>query len=98
MDCSNAGRTGDLAPFLEGLPAAVVDHHSSAERFGEVSFVDPLAPSVTFMTLALIEALGLTPTAEEAETLFFGLCTDTGFLISGTSIRAVPKPSSTRRV
>jgi phosphoesterase RecJ-like protein len=27
----------------------------------------------------LIEALGLVPTPEEAELLFFGLCTDTGF-------------------
>jgi phosphoesterase RecJ-like protein len=31
------------------------------------------------MTLALIESLGLEPTKEEAELLFFGLCTDTGF-------------------
>jgi phosphoesterase RecJ-like protein len=31
------------------------------------------------MLLSLIEALGLTPTTEEAELLFFGLCTDTGF-------------------
>jgi phosphoesterase RecJ-like protein len=31
------------------------------------------------MVLGLIEALGLTPTPEEAALLFFGLCTDTGF-------------------
>jgi phosphoesterase RecJ-like protein len=31
------------------------------------------------MTLAVIEALGLEPTRHEAELLFFGLCTDTGF-------------------
>jgi phosphoesterase RecJ-like protein len=31
------------------------------------------------MILGLIEALGLAPTTEEAELLFFGLCTDTGF-------------------
>jgi phosphoesterase RecJ-like protein len=31
------------------------------------------------MVLAVIEALGLSPTAEEAQYLFFGLCTDTGF-------------------
>lgn len=79
MDCSNAQRTGDLEPFLAGLPVAVVDHHASADRFGDVGFVDPAAPSVTFMTLALIEALGLEPTKEEAELLLFGLCTDTGF-------------------
>ena len=31
------------------------------------------------MILALIEALGLVPTQEEADYLLFGLCTDTGF-------------------
>lgn len=79
MDCSNAGRTGDLAPYLDGLPVAVVDHHASGEAFGSIAFIDVKAPSVTFMTLALIEALGLEPTREEAELLLFGLCTDTGF-------------------
>jgi len=79
MDCSNAARTGDLEPFLAGAPVAVIDHHASSERFGDVSFVDDKAPSVTFMTLALIEALGIEPTKEEAELLLFGLCTDTGF-------------------
>ncbi|GHU82181.1 phosphoesterase [Spirochaetia bacterium] len=79
MDCSLEERTGDLGPLLEGLPVAVVDHHASENPWGEVVYLDPGAPSVTFMTLELIEALGLTPTAEEAELLFFGLCTDTGF-------------------
>ncbi len=79
MDCSNAARTGDIAPYLAGLPVAVVDHHASGEAFGDVSFIDVKAPSVTFMTLAIIEALGLEPTKEEAELLLFGLCTDTGF-------------------
>ena len=79
MDCSNAARTGDLEPHLQGLPTAVVDHHASGGEYGNVSFIDVKAPSVTFMTLALIEALGLEPTKEEADLLLFGLCTDTGF-------------------
>ncbi|MDR3303415.1 MAG: bifunctional oligoribonuclease/PAP phosphatase NrnA [Treponema sp.] len=83
MDCAAASRTGDLASALEGLPTAVVDHHAAGEcRHSSASapvFLDAAAPSVTFMTLALIEALGLTPTQAEAELLFFGLCTDTGF-------------------
>jgi phosphoesterase RecJ-like protein len=42
-------------------------------------FLDPNAPSTTFMVLALIEALGLSLNEEEANLLLFGLCTDTGF-------------------
>ncbi|GHV41974.1 phosphoesterase [Spirochaetia bacterium] len=82
-DCSSLSRTGDLEPCLKGLPLALIDHHETgdlpSEKDGIVIFLDPQAPSVTFMVLALIEALGLTPTREEAEFLFFGLCTDTGF-------------------
>jgi len=79
LDCSTIERTGDLAPFLAGRPTATIDHHASGENAGEVVFLDPFAPSVTFMVLAVIEALGLMPTSEEAELLLFGLCTDTGF-------------------
>jgi phosphoesterase RecJ-like protein len=82
VDCGSPERTGDLAPVLEGLPLAVIDHHPSVtEEFpvGAVSFLDSGAPSVTVMVFALIGALGLEPSREEAEALFFGLCTDTGF-------------------
>jgi phosphoesterase RecJ-like protein len=81
VDCSSADRTGDLEPHLQGLPLALIDHHSVGvhREDGTVIFLDANAPSVTFMILALIEALGLSPTAEEAGYLFFGLCTDTGF-------------------
>jgi phosphoesterase RecJ-like protein len=83
MDCWALYRTGDLAAALEGLPQAIIDHHASgayAEGTSEgVRYIDPTAPSVTFMTLGIIEALGLSPTKEEAELLLFGLCTDTGF-------------------
>ncbi|GHU92223.1 phosphoesterase [Spirochaetia bacterium] len=81
-DCSSLNRTGDIEPCLKGLPLALIDHHATGDRpsgEGNLFFVDPHAPSVTFMILALIEALGLTPTPEEADFLLFGLCTDTGF-------------------
>jgi phosphoesterase RecJ-like protein len=83
VDCSAPHRTGDLAPCLEGLPAAVIDHHAAGDHPASSAenpvFLDPGAPSVSFMILLLIEALGLSPTPEEAELLLFGLCTDTGF-------------------
>ncbi|MDR0600488.1 MAG: DHH family phosphoesterase [Treponema sp.] len=77
VDCSIRERTGNLP--LEGLPAAVIDHHASGDPWGEAVFLDPRAPSVTAMILRLMEALGMEPSAEEAELLLLGLCTDTGF-------------------
>ena len=97
VDCSGPDRTGDLEPFLEGLPTAVIDHHGSGKYAalgtsagaghqlagrgpaGEPVYVDAQAPSTTFMVLKLVEALGVELVREEAELLFFGLCTDTGF-------------------
>ncbi|MDR2135403.1 MAG: bifunctional oligoribonuclease/PAP phosphatase NrnA [Treponema sp.] len=81
MDCASPERTGDLETRIAGLPQAFIDHHSAGVHpgAGAVVYLDPEAPSVTVMILALIEALGLEPTAEEAEYLLFGFCTDTGF-------------------
>jgi phosphoesterase RecJ-like protein len=81
VDCAATDRTGGLEGALKGLPVAIVDHHATNHEAvpGTVVFLDAEAPSVTFMVLAVIEALGLTPTPEEAEFLLFGLCTDTGF-------------------
>jgi phosphoesterase RecJ-like protein len=83
VDCSAASRTGDLAPYLEGLPSAVIDHHAGGDHGVNTAetpvYLDPAAPSVTFMVQRLMDALGMEPSREEAELLFFGLCTDTGF-------------------
>jgi phosphoesterase RecJ-like protein len=83
VDCGSVDRAGDMEPLVAGLPLAVVDHHETGDHGqgtpGTVLYVDARAPAVTFMILALIEALGLTPTQEEADYLLFGLCTDTGF-------------------
>jgi len=78
-DCSMAERIGDLEEQIKGLPTAVIDHHASGNPFGQVIYIDPHAPSVTFMIQGIIESFGMKPTKEEAELLFFGLCTDTGF-------------------
>ncbi|MCX7655186.1 MAG: bifunctional oligoribonuclease/PAP phosphatase NrnA [Treponemataceae bacterium] len=79
VDCSSLERTGTLMERLKPYPLAVVDHHATGKSEGTVVFLDPTAPSVTFLVLHIIEALGLKPTKEEADLLLFGLCTDTGF-------------------
>jgi len=85
LDCSSLDRTGDFEPHLDGLSVAVIDHHDNRTTHdGEIAslsacYIDGNAPSTTFMVLKLIKALGLEPNREEAELLFLGLCTDTGF-------------------
>ena len=77
VDCSVRERVGNLP--IEGLPTAIIDHHSSGNPCGDVIFLDPRAPSVTYLIEKLFNALNIQPSAEEAQLLLLGLCTDTGF-------------------
>ena len=82
-DCTKIERTGDIAPFIEGLPAALIDHHkreneTKSHDLGP-TYIDEKASSTTLLILYLIKALGMELTKEEAEYILFGLCTDTGF-------------------
>jgi len=81
VDCSSADRIGELEPFLRGLPAAIIDHHGNGQsrHEGGLFYVDATALSTTFLVFNVITALGLELLPQEAELLFFGLCTDTGF-------------------
>jgi len=86
-DCNEIERTGDLAPFLKGLPAAFIDHHKAGQdellKNSGPFYICESAPSVTLLILHLMDALGLQLSVEEAEYLLFGLCTDTGFFRHG---------------
>ncbi|SIP96471.1 phosphoesterase RecJ domain-containing protein [Alkalispirochaeta americana] len=79
VDCSSADRLGSMAEQILNLPLAVVDHHASGERLQGVHFILPEVPAATILATALIQGLGLEITREEAEWLFLGLVTDTGF-------------------
>ena len=79
LDCSTPDRTGPLSAAVAGLPCLVIDHHSAGEQFGDARMVDSSAPSTTMLVLDLFEAMGVTPDADTARLILFGLCTDTGF-------------------
>lgn len=79
VDCSTLDRIGPLAEQLDGRPVAVIDHHATGEIFGDVRHIDSSIPATTLLVQAIIEALDDIPSKDEAEMLFFGLATDTGF-------------------
>jgi len=78
-DCSSPDRTGKLGPSLKKLPLMVIDHHSSGDSFGEYLYIDSDSPSTTLLIQHIIETSGDELTAEEADFIFLGFCTDTGF-------------------
>jgi phosphoesterase RecJ-like protein len=79
VDCSSPDRTGDIESSYEGLPLAVIDHHAVGKTHGDVRYVDSEAPASVALIFSLFKALQLPLTRDEAEMLFLGLCTDTGF-------------------
>lgn len=79
VDCSGIERTGAIAEQLVPFPSICIDHHATNTTNSTGSLVYPDAPSTTFIIQSIIEKITGAVTREEAEMLFFGLCTDTGF-------------------
>lgn len=79
VDCSSMSRIGVVSENMPKVPIAFIDHHASGEVPGDSDYLDHTAPAVTAMVFLLMEAMDHEPTKEEADLLFFGLCTDTGF-------------------
>jgi bifunctional oligoribonuclease and PAP phosphatase NrnA len=79
VDCSSADRIGAVADQIRNLPVAVIDHHASGERFGDVHFIRPDLPATTILVYALFRAIGMDLIQQDAQLLFLGLATDTGF-------------------
>lgn len=80
LDCSTPERIGEgLKNEIDGLPLAVIDHHTAGTPFGDVRYVDGTAPATTLLVGKVLRALGLEIDGETAQTLLFGFCTDTGF-------------------
>ena len=79
VDCSNTARTGDLENEIAPFPTIVIDHHATNSSCNAASLVYTEAPSTTFLVQSIIEYMYGCVTKEEAEMLFFGLSTDTGY-------------------
>ncbi len=79
VDCSGFDRIGDIAGEVENFPFVIIDHHATNTETSPSSLVMPTAPSTTYIIQVLIEEIAGKVSDEEAEALFFGLCTDTGF-------------------
>ena len=80
LDCSGPDRIGMLKDDLDGLPLAVIDHHATAQPFGDARFVVTTAAATCYLVQLVIERLAEPLTRDEAELLLFGIMTDTGYL------------------
>lgn len=85
VDCSSWERTGYPSGSLPDGPLILIDHHASNATFGDILYLNPKSPSTTLLIQRIIESSGATPNLQEAEYIFLGFCTDTGFFRHLTS-------------
>ncbi len=78
-DCSELSRLGDIEGDFSGLDTFIIDHHLTSSSADKNSIIDSTAPAASCIVQQLYEKLSGTLTEEAAETLFFGMATDTGF-------------------
>ncbi|MCM3884842.1 bifunctional oligoribonuclease/PAP phosphatase NrnA [Frankia sp. R82] len=80
VDVDGLLRLGRLAgpATAAGTRTAVIDHHPSNTRFGEVNLVDTAAAATSVLVVDVIDALGVPLDVDMAAALYAGLVTDTG--------------------
>ncbi|MEL3909335.1 MAG: bifunctional oligoribonuclease/PAP phosphatase NrnA [Treponemataceae bacterium] len=80
VDCTGVDRVGEtFSTVLQGYDTAIIDHHATNTSDAFVGLVQKDAPSTTYLVQAIIEHIDGKVSPYEAELLFFGLSTDTGF-------------------
>jgi phosphoesterase RecJ-like protein len=90
FDCGSLGRLGDLEPAAKGArELVVIDHHISNDRYGSINIVDPDAAASGWVTLQLIDELGLALNRDAAIALYAALICDTGRFQYDTTTPAV---------
>ncbi len=80
LDAGEFNRLPETAQKLlnDGTSTVNVDHHVSNDGFGTASWVDPIAPSTSYMIYTLFKESGYEIISAAAEALYVGLLTDTG--------------------
>ena len=90
FDCGSLGRLGDLELAAKGArELIVIDHHISNDRYGTINVVDPDAAASGWVTLELIDELGLELNRDAAICLYAALVCDTGRFQYDTTTPAV---------
>ncbi|MBQ8014180.1 MAG: bifunctional oligoribonuclease/PAP phosphatase NrnA [Treponema sp.] len=78
LDCSEFSRLGEIEGDFKNLDTFIIDHHKTAD-VEKNSIIDPSSPATACLVQQIYEKiLGELP-KKTAESLFFGLCTDTGY-------------------
>lgn len=80
VDCSEMERIGDeILPIVKDFDRFIIDHHRTSSGSLENSIIDSNSPATAYLIQQLYERIIGELDFALSETLFFGICTDTGF-------------------
>lgn len=87
LDCADSKILNGYSKYFENATMKlVVDHHGSNTMYGDINFVDPVAPACCQILIGMFEYFGIKLTKEMATCIMTGIITDTGgFSYNATS-------------
>jgi phosphoesterase RecJ-like protein len=79
LDTAIQNRVGSCLAAIKRADLWVnIDHHISNDHYGDLAYIDPVAPATGQILFEFFRSSGFTVTREMAENLFVAISTDTG--------------------
>ena len=80
LDCANFKRLDNREYFENAKKTIVIDHHGSNNMYGDINYVNPVAPACSEILLAILSYYEIEVDVEIGTCLMTGIITDTGGL------------------
>ena len=95
LDCASLKRLDNKEYFEKAKKTIVIDHHGSNNMYGDINYVNPVAPACSEILLAILSYYEIDIDEEIGTCLMTGIITDTGgFQYQSTSIFLYLFPSA----
>ena len=86
LDCTDLRRLVGRGYFEEAKRTIVIDHHGTNSMFGDINFVNPVAPACCEILVGMLTYFNIEITKEIGTCILTGIITDTGgFKNQGTT-------------
>lgn len=79
LDCADIKRLNGFASYFENAKTRImIDHHSKNTMFGDVNYVNPVAPACSQILITVLGYMGIEINKEIGTCILAGIITDTG--------------------
>ena len=86
LDCADSKILKGYTKYFEKAKTKIViDHHSSNIMYGDINFVNPVAPACCQVLIGMFNYFGMKITKDMATCIMTGIITDTGGFVHGAT-------------